>query len=76
MKYARIAILCFVLLLMVAATPAQEEPVTISIGTTYIFDTLNPTQGFYGYGRRPLWHDTLVEYGGRDIFAPGIAESW
>lgn len=69
------SILLFSLIIGGAAT-AQDEPTTLRIGTTYMIDTLNPTNGFYGYTVRPLWYDTLVTWGGGDNFEPSLAESW
>ncbi len=69
-------IVLLLVLLMVPTVSAQDEQTTLRIGTVYILDTLNPTAGFYGYDRRPLWHDTLIEWGGGDTFAPAMAESW
>jgi peptide/nickel transport system substrate-binding protein len=57
--------------------PAEApEPVTINVGTTYIWDTANPTYGWYGYWLRYLVYDTLVEEAGIGNFIPGLAESW
>lgn len=55
---------------------AQEEPVVLHVGTTYIWDTANPTFGWYGYGLRYMLFDTLVEEQGISDFKPGLAESW
>jgi peptide/nickel transport system substrate-binding protein len=59
-----------------AEPPAEPEPVTLRIGTTYIWDTANPTFGWYGYTLRYLLYDTLVEEAGISNFVPGLAESW
>ena len=56
--------------------PIAEEPVTLRAGTTYIWDTANPTFGWYGYALRYLIYDTLVEEAGISNFVPGLAESW
>ena len=53
-----------------------EEPVTMTVGTTYIWDTANPTFGWYGYTIRYMIYDTLVEEAGISNFIPGLAESW
>lgn len=53
-----------------------DEPVTLKVGTTYIWDTANPTFGWYNYTLRYLLHDTLIEEGGISNFIPGLAESW
>jgi peptide/nickel transport system substrate-binding protein len=57
-------------------TTAQAEPVTLRIGTTYIWDTANPAIGWYNYTLRYLLYDTLVEEAGISHFVPGLAESW
>ena len=60
-------------------SPPEEpmaEPVTMNVGTTYIWDTANPTFGWYGYTLRYLIYDTLVEEAGISNFHPCIAESW
>ncbi len=63
-----------------ADAPAEEmpadEPSTLDVGTTYIWDTANPTFGWYGYAIRYLIYDTLVEEQGISNFQPGLAESW
>jgi peptide/nickel transport system substrate-binding protein len=59
-----------------AAEPAPSEPVTMRVGTTYIWDTANPAYGWYNYGLRYLLYDTLVEEAGIGRFVPGLAESW
>lgn len=63
----------------VAPTEPAEAPAgeaTLSIGITYIWDTVNPTFGWYNYGLRYLLFDTLVEEAGIGKFVPGLAESW
>lgn len=55
---------------------AASEPVTLHVGTTYIWDTANPAYGWYGYGLRYMLFDTLVEEQGISDFKPGLAESW
>jgi peptide/nickel transport system substrate-binding protein len=59
-----------------APAPEAEEPATLRVGTTYIWDTANPTYGWYGYTLRYLLYDTLVEEAGISNFVPGLAESW
>jgi peptide/nickel transport system substrate-binding protein len=59
-----------------APPPETGEPVTLRVGTTYIWDTANPTYGWYGYNLRYLIYDTLVEEAGIGRFIPGLAESW
>lgn len=61
------------------AAPAEapaDELVTLNVGTTYIWDTANPTFGWYGYGLRYMLFDTLVEEQGISDFKPNLAESW
>jgi len=59
------------------AAPAEaEEPVTLRVGTTYIWDTANPTFGWYNYALRYLLYDTLVEETKLATLEPGLAESW
>lgn len=53
-----------------------EGPVTLNVGTTYIWDTPNPAYGWYNYTLRYLLYDTLVEEAGIGNFVPGLAESW
>jgi len=53
-----------------------EEPVTMHVGTTYIWDTANPTFGWYGYTIRYMIYDTLVENVGISDFQPDLAESY
>ena len=66
-----------------AEAPAEEpaeapmdEPSILDVGTTYIWDTANPTFGWYGYTIRYMIYDTLVEEMGISNFQPGLAESW
>ena len=59
-----------------APAPEAEEPTTLRVGTTYIWDTANPTYGWYNYALRYLLYDTLVEEAGISNFVPGLAESW
>ncbi len=61
------------------AEPAEapaDELTTLDVGTTYIWDTANPTFGWYGYTIRYMIYDTLVEEMGISNFQPGLAESW
>lgn len=55
---------------------APAEPSVLDVGTLYIWDTANPTFGWYGYTIRYLLYDTLVEEQGISDFEPGLAESW
>ncbi len=77
-KLRRSILLCAMLVLLLPALPttAQDQGTTLRIGTTYMIDTLNPANGFYGYAIRPLWYDTLVMFVGGDRVEPGLAESW
>jgi peptide/nickel transport system substrate-binding protein len=59
-----------------ADTAPPAEPVTLRIGTTYIWDTANPAIGWYNYSLRYLIYDTLVEETKQAVFEPGLAESW
>ncbi|HET91062.1 MAG TPA: ABC transporter substrate-binding protein [Chloroflexi bacterium] len=59
-----------------AEPPTEPEPVTLHVGTTYIWDTANPTFGWYNYNLRNLIYDTLIEWGDIDTFEPDLAESW
>jgi ABC-type transport system substrate-binding protein len=60
-----------------APEPAEEaEPVTLRVGTTYIWDTANPTYGWYNYALRYLLYDTLVQETKLGTLEPGLAESW
>lgn len=63
-------------MILSACGTAKSEPVTLNVGTTYIWDTANPTFGWYGYGLRYMLFDTLVEEQGISDFKPGLAESW
>jgi len=60
------------------APPAEAgpEPVTLRVGTTYIWDTANPAIGWYNDTLRYLLYDTLVEEAGISNFVPGLAEEW
>lgn len=54
----------------------MDEPVTMHVGIDYIWDTANPTYGWYNYSLRNLIYDTLIENTDIDKFEPGLAESW
>ena len=56
--------------------PPEAEPVTLRVGTTYIWDSANPTFSWYGYSIRYLLYDTLSEWTALDTFEPGLAEEW
>ena len=53
-----------------------EAPGTLRVGTTYIWDTPNPTTGWYNQTLRYLLYDTLIEEAGIDNLKPGLAETW
>lgn len=55
---------------------AGPEPVTLRVGTTYIWDTANPALGWYNQTLRYLLYDTLVEEAGIGRFVPGLAKDW
>lgn len=84
MKNKLITILILLAFVLGACTPgadspepdAAAEPVSMTVGTTYIWDTANPTFGWYGYELRYMIYDTLVEEMGISDFQPGLAESW
>ena len=56
--------------------PAEAEPVTLRIGTTYIWDTPNPNLAWYGYEIRHLLYETVWEWNGLSNYGPGLAEEW
>jgi peptide/nickel transport system substrate-binding protein len=56
--------------------PASADMITLRVGITYIWDTANPTFGWYNYALRYLLYDTLVEEAGIGHFVPGLAKSW
>jgi peptide/nickel transport system substrate-binding protein len=61
-----------------APTPAppEAEPVTLRVGIDYIWDTPNPTYGWYNYALRNLLYNTLIEETKLAVFGPSLAESW
>jgi peptide/nickel transport system substrate-binding protein len=59
-----------------APSAGAEEPVTLRVADTYIWDTPNPAISWYGYTIRYLLYDTLVEEARIGEFVPGLAESW
>lgn len=77
-KIKRFGVLLVLLavVLLASSVTAQDQPTTLRIGRTFIIDTLNPANGFYGYSLRGLWYDTLVQFVGGDQVAPALAESW
>jgi peptide/nickel transport system substrate-binding protein len=58
------------------AETVDDEPVVMNIGSTYIWDTTNPTIGWYGYNIRRLMYGTLISWGGLSNYGPGLAEEW
>jgi peptide/nickel transport system substrate-binding protein len=63
---------------VVTATPepTPEGPVTMRVGTTYIWDGPNPHIAWYGYSIRYLLYDALLDVGELVVYTPGLAESW
>jgi peptide/nickel transport system substrate-binding protein len=60
-------------------TPAPTEPpkpVTLTIGDTYLVDTINPLVGWRNWPLRELWYDSPIEWTGMTNVEPGLAESW
>ncbi len=57
-------------------TEPTAEPVILRVGITYIWDTANPTYGWYNYSLRDLIYDTVVEATKLAVYEPGLAESW
>jgi peptide/nickel transport system substrate-binding protein len=70
--------LLFVLLFLfpTAINLGQETPSTLTIGTTYIIDVLNPTTSLYSYNLKGLFYETLIEAADGANVEPGLAESW
>ena len=66
----------FLLLRPFGATGAQTERTSLTIGSTYLIDALNPTVGYYGFNIRGLLYETLVEAADGNNVQPGLAESW
>jgi peptide/nickel transport system substrate-binding protein len=58
------------------AAPPAAEPVTLRVAIDYIWDTPNPTYGWYNYSLRNLLYDTLIEETRLAEFGPSLAESW
>jgi peptide/nickel transport system substrate-binding protein len=56
--------------------PAEAEPVTLRVGSTTIWDAINPATGWESYTLRYLFHDGLIEWAELQSFEPGLAESW
>ncbi len=58
--------------------PSEEagEPVTLRVGTTYIWDGPNPHIAWYGYSIRYLLYDALLDTSELAVYSPGLAESW
>ncbi len=70
------AIVLLAILLPFSISQAQSDPTTLTIGRTYLIDSLNPTVGYYGYNLRGLMYETLVEAADGSNVEPGLAESW
>jgi peptide/nickel transport system substrate-binding protein len=60
----------------VTETVTEVEPVILRIGTTSIWDAINPATGWESYNLRYLFYDGLIEWTGLTSFEPGLAESW
>ncbi len=56
--------------------PPAAEPVTLRVGTTTIWDAINPATGWESYTLRYWFHDGLIEWAELQTFEPGLAESW
>jgi len=56
--------------------PPEAEPVTLRVGTTTIWDAINPATGWESYTLRYWFHDGLIEWAELQTFEPGLAESW
>jgi peptide/nickel transport system substrate-binding protein len=61
---------------VVTATPEPAEPVTLRLGTTYLWDGNNLGVENSAWGIYRLLFDAIVEYGENESFIPGLAESW
>lgn len=59
-----------------ATEPPPAEPVTLRVGTTTIWDAINPATGWESYNIRYWFHDGLIEWAELQTFEPGLAESW
>jgi peptide/nickel transport system substrate-binding protein len=57
-------------------TPAAAEPVTMRIGTTFIWDGPNVGVATSNWGLWRLIYDSVVETGALGTYIPGLAESW
>ena len=57
------------------AKPIPAKPVTMYIGTTSIFDTINPLTG-WSWGPRPLMYDRLFRLENLTTIGPALAESY
>ena len=55
---------------------ALIETTVLRVGTPYIWDTANPTAGWYNRPLRTLLFDALVQEAGISRYVPGLAESW
>src|SRR5215510_6093735 len=71
-----LAVLILAIVLPFGVSHAQADPTTLTIGRTYLIDSLNPTVGYYGYNIRGLLYETLVEAADGSNVEPGLAESW
>jgi len=53
----------------------EAEPITMYIGETDIFDTIDPLIG-WGWGPRPLMYDRIFRLENLTTIGPGLAESY
>jgi peptide/nickel transport system substrate-binding protein len=74
-RYSAIFIL-FLIMLPTLLYAQDAQPITLTIGRTYLMDAINPTVGYYGYNIRGLLYETLVEAADGNNVEPGLAESW
>ena len=73
-----------VIVLAACGTTETEEPteapeaeeIVLRVGTTTIWDAINPATGWESYTLRYLFHDGLIEWTELTSFEPGLAESW
>ncbi|HHE72792.1 MAG TPA: ABC transporter substrate-binding protein [Chloroflexi bacterium] len=54
----------------------EEEPVVLRVGSTTIWDAMNPATGWESYVLRYWFYDGLIEWAELQSFEPGLAESW
>lgn len=78
MKFAGklISVMMIFFLCITSPLSAQNNSNTLTIGTNYIIDVLNPTTSLYSYNLKGLFYETLVESTDGSNVEPGLAESW